>query len=962
MDPFYLQLLNTTASVLFFGLGLIISAGRFSRRAAAKSLILCLSIFLALSGVAKFMYHSLPCLGNWCQSQGLSFYYGAGFILLGLVVTGSSFKMRDAWPSLWILMALSFLIEALLVLNQAAWLYLLQTGILASACLLALRLFFRFPGIDLRSRAGLILFLLLAGCAVLILSRIDRTSFRSELSDEYAALKIYQKIFYDMEDRGKAELKLLAVEPGIGELFAGYNKGTFLLRSRAKVLGASAIYCMNKSGWVIASSAPAFLGNYYGFRPYFRKAMKGQSNVFLGKGVTTGVEGIYFARPVIKDNRILGVLVMKLDIDRVLGADFKRSGILLMIKPGIILYGPDQFSGGLIGRMTPVVISHLNTEKILGTGHPRPLGLKEAGQGLFRFPDGGLYQLVSLPIYGQTVNVARFYPLARHLFFRFELALLFMIFGLVYFLLFMKFIYNRDFVSRLKREIGQRKKAEKELKVLAAAIEQAAEAVLITDSRGRIEYVNSAFMAVTGYRMEEVLGRTPAILNSGTHDQVFYRNLWKTILNGNVWRGRFTNRKKDGSLVQDETTIFPVKDEDGRISRFVAVKRDITREANLEAQLLHAQKMESVGILAGGIAHDFNNILAAIQVNLDLMRSKRGEPGLVARHLQKIQYGVSRASALVQQLLLFSRRETFRVTDIDLNESVSRMADMLRGMLADRVRLVMEMEDYLWRIRADSDAMDQVIMNLVVNASDAMPEGGILTIQTKNVFVDEPRDGLDSGHFVMLSISDTGTGMDPQTLQHIFDPFFTTKDVGTGTGLGLSVVYGIVKQFDGIIHVESGVGRGSTFHIYFPASLAAAFFLKKERNETVEKVETGQEILLIEDEDTIRSVIAEALEERNYKVVKARDDGDALALLADPRHHFGMVIMDMALASKGHRALWKGLKRDGRFLPVLLITGRAEYPDEPFGQEGGDFKVLRKPFRISELLASVKESLDRKCA
>ncbi len=935
------------------------SAGRLFSKARAGRLFLLLTLIFTSAGIIKFSYHCLPCFGNWCQAPGVHFFYVACFTVLGIAIMALSYRSMIAWTTLLITLALPFFLEVVLVSNQVVWLYLVQTGVLAAACLTALKLFFGFPGITLRAWAGIVFFLIISGVSSIFLYKIDRVQFQDGLSDEYASLKTYQKIFYDMERRGRAEIKLLAVQPGIEKLFQAGNTA-HELKSWAKILGASAVYAMDKSGNVVSSSAPAFIGKNYGFRPYFQLALRGRSNVFLGKGVTTGVEGIYFARPVIKKKKIQGVLVMKMDIDKVLGRDFKRSEILLMVKPGIILYGPERFSGGLIGKMTPRTVSYLNRQKILGTSHPRSLGLKALGKGLYRFPDGRLYKLVNLPIYGQSVSVARFYPLSSHLSYRLELLLLFLILGLIYFLLFMKLVHNRDFVSRLKCEVRQRRKAEKRLRVLAAAIEQAAEAVMITDARGRIEYVNSAFTAVTGYSREDVLGRSPSILKSGTHDEAFYKNLWETIKAGRVWRGRFTNRKKDGSLVQDETTIFPVKNDDGSINRFVAVKKDITREANLEAQLLHAQKMESVGVLAGGIAHDFNNILAAIQVNLDLMRSKRGDAGMVARYLQKIQYSVSRASDLVQQLLLFSRRETFRVSRIDLNESISRMAKMIRGMLTENIDLVIELEDYPWRIRADSEAIDQVIMNLVVNAADAMPHGGILYIKTKNVYLKDKMDDLAPGRYVMLTVSDTGMGMDGRTLQHIFVPFFTTKGVGAGTGLGLSMVYGIVRQFDGTIQVRSRPGEGSSFEIYFPASLAAAFLLKEQNERKREGV--GERILLVEDEDTISSVIAEALQENNYQVLRVRDDGEAMAVLGNSSGSFSMVIMDAALAERDCLGLFQAVSGKTGSLPVLFIMDEGDLPDCFAGKSCRNIQVVKKPFRISELLRSVKEVLEKKCA
>lgn len=375
------------------------------------------------------------------------------------------------------------------------------------------------------------------------------------------------------------------------------------------------------------------------------------------------------------------------------------------------------------------------------------------------------------------------------------------------------------------RDISARRSVEEQLRRLAAAVEQAADAVVVTDVHGVILYVNPAFEHIFGYTRAEVEGKTPAMLKSGRHDAAFYSQLWSAITAGNVWRGQLTDRRKDGSLVELRTTISPVRNERGAVLNFVAVSHDVTRETEMREQLRRAQRMESLARLAGGIAHDFNNLLTSILGNAELAIRRAGPAPAVRELLEQIRETAERAAAFIQQLLAFSRRQASHPQIVSLNEAVEKNARMIRRLAGSSIEVELLLDPAIGPIRIDPVQLEQVLMNLSINARDAMPSGGRLRYRTfqacleRTDFLNPP--DLEPGLYVGLEISDTGVGMDAETQAHLFEPFFTTKEVGKGTGLGLSSVYGIVTHHGGGIAVRSVPGTGTTFMIYFPQARAA---------------------------------------------------------------------------------------------------------------------------------------------
>ncbi len=370
------------------------------------------------------------------------------------------------------------------------------------------------------------------------------------------------------------------------------------------------------------------------------------------------------------------------------------------------------------------------------------------------------------------------------------------------------------------RDVTERVKAEEDRDRLMSAIEQSADVVVIADTQGSIQYVNPAFERTTGFPRREVLGQKMSMLKSGEHDVAFYKKMWSSITKGETWKGTLLNRTKDGTLLVEETSINPIRDSAGKTISYAAVKRDVTREVNLEAQLRQAQKMEAVGRLAGGVAHDFNNMLSIINGYADMMMDKLDPPDPLLDDLNEIRKAGERSAALTRQLLAFARQQTVAPQVLDINTHVDESKKMLQRLIGDDIKLEMVPSPDLWMVRIDPSQVEQILANLADNSRDAIDGVGTVAIKTSNVDIDsdfcKTHPGCVPGQYVLVEYSDTGRGMSKETLDKIFEPFFTTKEMGKGTGLGLATIYGIVKQNNGFVYVSSELGKGTVFELYFP--------------------------------------------------------------------------------------------------------------------------------------------------
>jgi two-component system, cell cycle sensor histidine kinase and response regulator CckA len=390
-------------------------------------------------------------------------------------------------------------------------------------------------------------------------------------------------------------------------------------------------------------------------------------------------------------------------------------------------------------------------------------------------------------------------------------------------------------------------------------------------------------------------------------------------------------------------------------------QRAEAEQQHLEAQLVQAQKMESIGTLAGGIAHDFNNLLTVIFVNLHLLRTHLRPEDALQTYVTNIEGAADRATALTQQLLIFGRRKALERKIINLNETIESFATMLRRIIGEDVQVRLHLSPDIAPVLADPVQIDQVVMNLAVNARDAMPDGGQLLVETHATTLDtaycQAHPWVQPGHYVQLIVSDTGCGMGEEVLQHIFEPFFTTKEVGKGTGLGLAVVYGIVKQHDGFIHVYSEVQHGTSVKIYFPAVEHPAA-TASHANQPV--LYGGTETILVAEDDALLSELARmALTELGYKILLARDGREAVALFAAHRAQIDLVMLDVVMPHMSGVQVYKHLRNLGSTVPVLFMTGySAKMTQATLAAETGAL-LLQKPYGVHELAHTLRQALEQ---
>jgi len=495
---------------------------------------------------------------------------------------------------------------------------------------------------------------------------------------------------------------------------------------------------------------------------------------------------------------------------------------------------------------------------------------------------------------------------------------------------------------------------------LSTAIEQIAEAVMITDTDGTILYVNPAFEQVSGYGRGEAIGQNPRILKSGKQDEAVYQQLWRTITAGNVWEGRLVNKRKDGTLYTGDIIITPVRDQQGQIVNYVATQHDVSREIQLEQQFHQSQKMEALGRLAGGIAHDFNNLLTIIHLSTRLLERQVPPNTTLWQHIQRIEETGERAAKLTKQLLSFSRREIIEPQIINLNELVSDLSGMLQRVIGEDIELVTTLGENLWSLKADPSQIEQVIVNLAVNARDAMPFGGTLAIETANVILDEvyATQHVDArpGEHVMLAISDTGVGMDDEVKSHLFEPFFTTKEREQGTGLGLSTVFGIVRHGEGHIRVWSEVGQGARFEIYLPSTQEK----KAEtlyRGTSLDSTEGQGTILLVEDEDGVRELTARTLIMQGYQVLMAGNGQEALQVSNGYDGPINLLLTDVVMPLMDGRSLVKQLQPQRPEMRVLYMSGYADRPLVKEFMSDPSIAFLAKPFNMESLTQKVRAVL-----
>ncbi|MDQ1256020.1 MAG: hypothetical protein QG656_615, partial [Candidatus Hydrogenedentes bacterium] len=452
----------------------------------------------------------------------------------------------------------------------------------------------------------------------------------------------------------------------------------------------------------------------------------------------------------------------------------------------------------------------------------------------------------------------------------------------------------------------------------------------------------------------------PRILKSGVQDRPFYGSLWKTISGGEVWRGHIVNKRKDGTLYTEDASISPVLDASRRVVNYVAVKRDITREAALEDQLRQSQKMEAVGRLAGGVAHDFNNMLQVINGHAETALEDIDKEHPLYETLGEIMKAGQRSANLTRQLLAFARKQTIAPKILDINEVIADMLKMLGRLIGEDIQLLFRCTGELGMVKMDPAQIDQILANLAVNARDAIKGVGTVTIETANVEIDE---GYCIGHaegapgkYVMLTFSDTGCGMDKETQEKVFEPFFTTKPQGEGTGLGLATVYGIVKQNEGFVNLYSEPGQGTTFRIYFPRC-EGVDAPREARKAALSK--TGTEtVLLVEDEETLLKLATMLLKRLGYTVLPANEPAKAIAIASEYGEKIHLLMTDMVMPGMNGRDLRDKLAPVRPSMKCLFMSGYTPDFIVHRGVLEAETHFIQKPFSLDDLATKVREVLE----
>ncbi len=551
---------------------------------------------------------------------------------------------------------------------------------------------------------------------------------------------------------------------------------------------------------------------------------------------------------------------------------------------------------------------------------------------------------LALPLF--TVEAKAYEVLDKHV-------LVDALFGLV--LLFdMYVVFQQLQIHRVRRQIASREE------LFELISENAADMIAVVNADGTRAYNSPSYERLLGYSPEELRGTV-------AFEQIHPEDRAKVVSaaeeakrSGQGKRVEYRMCHKDGRWVSLESTASVIRDRNGQAKKLVIVNRDITERKQLEQQLQVAQKVEAIGRLSGGIAHDFNNILGVIIGYTEALQKRMRPEDAFREAIDEIQRAAKRAASLTQQLLAFSRKQVLEPTILDLNAVIRDMEKMLGSLMGEHVAFELALSNSLGKVKADRTQLEQVILNLSVNARDAMPGRGKLTIETSNLRIAEADPGhpayMQPGSYVLLKFMDTGCGMTREVQAHIFEPFFTTKETGKGTGLGLATVYGVVKQSGGYILVDSEPGKGATFEIYLPL-IEASQEIAKEPRARVGRPRKGEAtVLLVEDEDSLRKLTRDVLQEMGYAVHEAADATEALDI-AKKMPAIDLLLSDVVMPGMSGRALADALAISHPDTRVLFMSGYTHGEIAKQGVTGAAMAILHKPFTREELIRRVEETL-----
>jgi two-component system cell cycle sensor histidine kinase/response regulator CckA len=512
-------------------------------------------------------------------------------------------------------------------------------------------------------------------------------------------------------------------------------------------------------------------------------------------------------------------------------------------------------------------------------------------------------------------------------------------------------------------DITESKKAFDQTQRLAAIVRSTGNAIIGKTLDGTITTWNPAAEWMYGYGAEEAIGKNIAMLVPDEAKADLERTL-ESIRRGDTVAPYETVRlRKDGTLIDVSLTASPIHDEAGHVVGASAISQDISQlkravaeRRSMEEQFHQSQKLESIGRLAGGVAHDFNNMLNVILGYGELMLTKLQEPDPLLEYVREMVAAGKRAATVTRQLLAFSRKQTLQPRVLDLNDIIRNLEKMLGRLIGEDIQLTTNLNEDLDRVEVDPGQIEQVIMNIAVNARDAMPQGGMLTIETRNVVLDDQyaqdHTEVEPGDYVVLAMTDNGSGMDEATRKRLFEPFFTTKEIGKGTGLGLATVYGIITQSKGYIWVYSEPGEGTAFKIYFPCTTN----LENITNVTAEVEEirgNGQTILVVEDEASLRKLCAAVLKKAGYDVFAAANGGEALLLIEEKKVRPDLIISDVVMPGMSGKVLVDRLRKTLPRIRVLFMSGYTDDAIVQYDVQGSGMPFMEKPFNTTTLVNKV---------